>query len=122
MNFLLVYPKWPKLEHQTEFHLPPHGPVNMAAAIPSWVKVTFIDENVDSIPFDQSWDFVGISTMLTSQLPRAFEIATQFREQGVEVIFGGISTMLHSEEVAKYATSVFFGEAEGRLEQVFEDK
>ena len=122
MNFLLVYPKWPKLEHQTEFHLPPHGPVNMAAAIPSWVKVTFIDENVDTVPFEQSWDFVGISTMLTSQLPRAFEIASQFRERGVDVIFGGISTMLHSEEVARHATSVFLGEAEGRLEQVFEDK
>ena len=44
MNFLLLYPKWPKLDHQTEFHLPPHGPVVMAAEIPGWVLVDFLME------------------------------------------------------------------------------
>ncbi len=34
MKLLLVYPAWPKLEHQTEFNLPPHGPVVFAAALP----------------------------------------------------------------------------------------
>jgi radical SAM superfamily enzyme YgiQ (UPF0313 family) len=123
MNFLLIYPTWPKLEFQTEFHLPPHGPVVMAAEIPQWVQVTFIDENVQELPDLSKWDFVGISTMLTSQLPRAFEIADQIRLSGTEVIFGGIATMLHSEEVAKHADSVFLGEVEGgRLQDVFEDK
>ena len=27
MKFKLIYPKWAKLDRQTEFHLPPHGPV-----------------------------------------------------------------------------------------------
>jgi radical SAM superfamily enzyme YgiQ (UPF0313 family) len=123
MKFLLLYPKWPKLEHQTEFHLPPHGPVVMAAAIPSWVDVTFVDENVQELPDLTKWDFVGISTMLSSQLPRAFELADQIRASGTDVIFGGIATMLHSEEIAKHASSVFLGEVEdGRLEKVFVDK
>jgi radical SAM superfamily enzyme YgiQ (UPF0313 family) len=121
LKFLLVYPSWPKLKFQTEFHLPPHGPVVMAAALPSWVSVTFADENVDAIPFGGSWDAVGISTMLTSQLPRAFEIAREFRARKVPVIFGGIATMLHAAEVKRHADSVFLGEAEGRLEQVFLD-
>ena len=121
MNFLLVYPKWPKLPYQTEYHLPPHGPVVMAAEIPSWVKVTFADENVGTIPFDRMWDAVGMSVMLTCQMPRAFEIADTFRAQSVPVIFGGIATMLHSEEVQKHSDSVFLGEAEGRLEKVFTD-
>ena len=30
MKFILIYPKWPKLDRQTEFHLPPHGPVVFA--------------------------------------------------------------------------------------------
>jgi len=123
MNFLLVYPTWPKLQHQTIFHLPPHGPVVMAAEIPEWVHVTFVDENVQALPDLSNWDFVGISTMLSSQLPRAFEIADQVREMGIDVVFGGIATMLHSEEVKKHASSIFLGEVEGgRLRQVFLDK
>jgi len=122
MNFLLIYPSWPKLEHQTQFHLPPHGPVVMAAEIPSWVNVTFVDENVQQVPIEKRWDFVGISVMLTSQLPRAFAIADAFRAMGIDVIMGGISAMLHAEEVRLHVTSLFYGEVEGRLAQVFEDK
>ena len=59
--------------------------------------------------------------MLTCQLPRAFEIADRYRAQGTPVIFGGISTMLHSEEVAQHADSVFLGETEARFEQVIAD-
>jgi radical SAM superfamily enzyme YgiQ (UPF0313 family) len=121
LKFLLVYPTWPKLKFQTEFHLPPHGPVVMAAAVPPWVEVTFADENVEAVPFDRPWDAVGISTMLSSQLPRAFEIAREFRARKVPVIFGGIATMLHAAEVKRHADSVFLGEAEGRLEGVFND-
>jgi radical SAM superfamily enzyme YgiQ (UPF0313 family) len=122
MEFLLIYPSWPKLQHQSEFNLPPHGPVVMAACIPSWVNVTFVDENVDSVPLNRKWDFVGISAMLTAQLPRAFEKAKQFMADGIPVIMGGIAVQLHAEAVAKQCTSIFLGEAEGRLEQVFEDR
>ncbi len=121
MNFLLVYPTWPKLEHQTGFHLPPHGPVVMAAEIPQWVDVTFVDANVQNIPFEDEWDFIGISVMLTSQLPHAFEISQRFMETGRQVIFGGIAAMLHADEVAEHCSSLFFGEVEGRLEAVFDD-
>ncbi len=122
MKFLLVYPSWPKLEHQTRFDLPPHGPTVMAAEIPEWVEVTFVDENVQDVPLRPDWDFVGISVMLTSQMPRACAIADAFLGMGIDVLFGGISAMLHAEDVANHCTSLFFGEVEGRLAQVFEDK
>ena len=64
---------------------------------------------------------VALSVMLTCQLPRAFEIARRYRERGVPVIFGGIATMLHAEEVAGHADAVFLGEAEGKIEQVIRD-
>lgn len=121
MKLELIYPRWPKLERQTEFHLPPHGPVVFAAALPADVDVNFTDENLQKVNFDASCDLVAISTMLSSQLPRAFEIAKEFRERGHTVMFGGIATMLHSEEVMQHADSVFLGEVEGRLEQVFDD-
>ncbi|MDF1580917.1 MAG: radical SAM protein [Desulfuromonadales bacterium] len=121
MKMYLVYPKWPKLDRQTEFHLPPHGPVVFAAAMPPEVDITFVDENLQTIDFDFSCDLVCMSTMLTCQLPRAFEIAREFRARGKVVMFGGISTMLHSEEVMEHADSVFLGEVEGRFGQVLED-
>ncbi len=121
MNFTLIYPKWEKLDQQTPFILPPHGPVVFAAALPDDVQVEFIDENIRKIDFERSADFVGISVMLTAQIKRGWEIADQFRAKGIKVIFGGIATMLHAEETQQHADSVFLGEAEGRMEQVFAD-
>ncbi|MEE4253377.1 MAG: radical SAM protein [Desulfuromusa sp.] len=121
MKMELIYPRWPKLDRQTEFHLPPHGPVVFAAALPDDVEINFTDENLQTIDFDATCDIVAISTMLSSQLPRAFEIAREFRQRGNTVIFGGIATMLHAEEVQLHADSVFLGEVEGRIAEVLED-
>ena len=89
MRFTLIYPKWHKLGRQTEFHLPPHGPVVFAAALPDYVDVTFIDENLEAIDFDAATDFVGISMMLTVQVQRGWAIADEYRKRGVRVMFGG---------------------------------
>ena len=121
MKFKLIYPKWTKLSRQTEFHLPPHGPVVFAAALPDYVDVAFVDENLEDIDFDEQVDMVGISMMLTVQVKRGWEIADRFRKKGVKVIFGGIATMLHAEETMLHADSVFLGEAESRMEQVLAD-
>ncbi len=121
MKMQLIYPIWPKLKKQTQFHLPPHGPVVFAATVPEYVKIDFIDENVQELEYDDTIDIVGLSVMLTCQLPRAFEIADQYRKMGVFVLFGGIAVMLHSKEVKNHADSVFLGETEGRMEQIFKD-
>ena len=109
------------MERQTEFHLPPHGPVVFAASLPEYVNVEFIDENLENIDFSDPIDFVGISMMLTIQVKRGLEIADIYRKKGTKVIFGGIATMLHAEEVMQHADAVFLGEAEGRMAQVFDD-
>jgi radical SAM superfamily enzyme YgiQ (UPF0313 family) len=121
MKLTLIYPRWPKLTRQTEFHLPPHGPVVFAAALPPEIAVTFVDENLEEIDFDDRPDVVAISMMLTIQVKRGWEIADRFRQQGVPVIFGGIATMLHAEETRAHADAVFLGEAEGRMAQLFDD-
>jgi radical SAM superfamily enzyme YgiQ (UPF0313 family) len=121
MKMKLIYPKWRKLERQTEFHLPPHGPVVFAACLPKDVELSFTDENVDELDPEDSPDLVGLSIMLSAQLPRAFEIAKLYRDRGIPVLAGGISATLHAEEVAAHVDSVFLGEAEGRMEQVFDD-
>lgn len=121
MKIHLVYPKWPKLSGQNEFHLPPHGPVVFAAALPRDVHIDFVDENVQTLHMDPSVNLVAISMMLTIQVKRGWEIADMYRAQGVPVIFGGIGTMLHAHETMQHADSVFLGEAEGRMEEVLAD-
>jgi len=121
MKIIIIYPSWPKLNRQTEFHLPPHGPVCFAAAIPADTEISFYDENVEAIDFNEKADLIAMSVMLTCQMPRAWEIADTYRELGIPVIFGGIATMLHHEEVLGHADSVFLGEAEGRFSEVIND-
>ena len=85
MKFKLIYPKWKKLDRQTEFHLPPHGPVVFAATLPPYVEVEFVDENVQRLELDDAPDFVGISMMLTAQVRRGWQIADHYRSRGIKV-------------------------------------
>jgi radical SAM superfamily enzyme YgiQ (UPF0313 family) len=121
MKMKLVYPRWPRLEHQTEFHLPPHGPINFAAVVPDDVELTFLDENRQELDTEDDPDVVALSVMLTCQLPRAKEIAAAYRRRGIPVIAGGISVMLHAREMAEAADAVFLGEVEENFDDVMED-
>jgi radical SAM superfamily enzyme YgiQ (UPF0313 family) len=121
MKWKLIYPLWRKLERQTRFNLPPHGPVVFAAAVPPEVDIEFVDANVSELKLDDSPDLVCLSIMLTAQLPEAFRIAAEYRSRGIPVLAGGIAVMLHDEQVRPHVTSVFLGEAEGRMQKVLED-
>ena len=98
----LIYPKWNKLPGQTTFNLPPHGPVAFAATLPEYVDISFTDENVEAIDFDEECDLVALSMMLTTQVKRGWAIAD-------------------AEEMVNHVDSVFLGESEGRSEQVIID-
>lgn len=117
----LIYPKWPKLVNQTEFNLPPHGPTCFAAAVRDDIEISFCDENVEELDFDDDADLIALSVMLTCQVPRAWEIADEYRAWGKPVILGGIAIMLHSAEAMQHADAVFLGEVEGRFDKVVED-
>lgn len=121
MKIKLIYPKWPKLNNQTAFNLPPHGPVCLAAAIREDIEISFCDEHVEPLDFNDGADLIALSVMLTCQIPRAWEIADWYRAHGKPVIFGGIAAMLHAEETTFHADAVFLGEAEGHFDQIIED-
>ena len=121
MKVKIIYPKWPKLRHQPEFRLPPHGPVVFAAALDDGIEISFCDEHVQELDFHEDADLIALSVTLTCQIPRAWEIADRYREEGRPVVFGGIATMLHATETMEHADAVFIGEAEGRLDAVIED-
>lgn len=121
MKVEIVYPKWPKMQNQPEFHLPPHGPVVFAASLPAGVEIGFRDEHVQTVNFDTDADLIFISCMLTCQIPRGWEVADEYRARGKTVVFGGIGTQLHFEQTVPHADSVFLGESEGRMEALLDD-
>ncbi|MBN2119936.1 MAG: radical SAM protein [Candidatus Omnitrophica bacterium] len=83
----------------------------IAALTPKDVKITLIDENIESINYQQDVDLIGI-TFNTSLAPRAYEIANNFRKRNIPVILGGIHASMLPEEASKFANSVVVGEAE----------
>jgi radical SAM superfamily enzyme YgiQ (UPF0313 family) len=121
MHIKLIYPRWPRLEQQTEFHLPPHGPINFAAVLPQDIELTFVDENRQELDTEDHPDVVALSVMLTCQLPRAKEIAAAYRGRGIKVIAGGIAVMLHAQEMAAAVDSVFLGEVEENFDGIMGD-
>jgi len=121
MHVKLIYARWPRLEEQLEFHLSPHGPIEFATAVPPDAELTFVDENRQELDLEDNPDVVALSVMLTSQIPRAKEIAAVYRRRGIPVIAGGISVMLHAEEMAEACDSVFLGEVEGHFHKVWKD-
>ncbi|MBN1391911.1 MAG: B12-binding domain-containing radical SAM protein [Sedimentisphaerales bacterium] len=88
---------------------------------PEW-EITIFDENL-GVPDYRAMarpDLVGI-TAFTSQVNRAYELASYFRNQGVPVVMGGIHTTMCVEEVMERVDSVVTGEAEGVWATVLED-
>jgi len=121
MKWKLIYPKWRKLERQTEFNLPPHGPIVFAAAVPEEVEIEFVDANVEELSFNDSPDLICLSVMLTAQLPEALRISAEYNKRSIPVLAGGIAVTLQHEQIGSHVSSVFLGEAEGRMQQVVDD-
>jgi len=94
----------------------------VAGATPKHWDVELIDEQCEG-PRDYSGvqaDLVGL-TAFTTQAPRAYQIAEQFRSRGIPVVMGGIHASLVQEEAARYADALFIGECEALWPEVIAD-
>jgi len=87
------------------------APLVLAALTPEEVEVRVIDENVEPVPFDATFDLVALS-VTTQQATRAYEIADRFREQEVFVVMGGYHPTALPDEAEAHADTVIVGEAE----------
>ena len=83
----------------------------VAALTPPPFQVTIVDENVQPIPHDASWDLVGI-TGFHNQLDRAREIAETFSSRGIPVVCGGPSVTISPERWRPFSDVLIIGEAE----------
>jgi len=88
---------------------------------PEW-SITIIDENrgVPDYAFLPRPDLVGI-TAFTSQAPRAYRVAAEFRRRGVPVVMGGIHATMCPGEALQRVDAVVTGEAENVWGMVLED-
>lgn len=92
----------------------------LAGLTPKGIHVDLVDDRLSPIPYHRQYDLVGITaTCATAQ--RAFEIAGEFRQRGVQVVMGGFHVTLHPEEGLEHCDAVVVGEAETVWGQVLED-
>ena len=94
--------------------------LHLAALTPKDVEIKIVEEIVEDIDFDENCDLVGI-TAFTSQAPRAYTIADEFRKRGKTVVMGGIHVSSLPDEGLAHADCVVIGEADYLWEQVVND-
>lgn len=118
MNILMVYPTkigpsgLPIKYRKSLF--PPLPLAILDGLTPKQHRVKIVNEFVEEIDFSASYDLVAISAM-TNQIPRAYQIAGQFKKLGVPVVLGGVhATVLH-EEASQHVDSVVVGEVDPAL-------
>lgn len=119
-RLLLIYPATHKLGWERYFQLPYHSLQQVAAATPSSWEVVMVDELQESLPPADGFDLVGITAM-THQANRAYEIAAQYRSEGVKVVLGGMHPTVLPEEAMQHADAVVVGEAEPVMATLLED-
>jgi len=92
----------------------------LAGLTPSEHEVKVVEEEIENINLDAECGLVGISCM-TSNAPRAYDLAQEFRKRGKKVVLGGVHPTILPREALTYADAVVVGEAEDVWEQLIED-
>ena len=94
----------------------------LAALVPPElnVDIRLVDESVEPLPADETFDLVGISC-LTGTAPRAYAIADSFRRTGATVVLGGVHVSLRPDEAAAHADAIIVGFAETAWPELLRD-
>ncbi|MEI6060477.1 MAG: radical SAM protein [Bacteroidota bacterium] len=98
---------------------PPLSLAIIASLTPDHWEVKIIDENFDAFEFEEA-DLVGF-TSFTSTAPRAYELASIFREHDISTVMGGIHASMLPGEAALFIDAVVVGEAESVWGQLLHD-
>lgn len=112
-KLLLINPKRPDLGGLTvdaSIKMMPLALGIIAALTPDNWEIELIDENYEQFKFREA-DLVGI-TSFTANAPRAYEIASVFRQKNIHTVMGGVHATMCYEEAVQYVDTVVKGEAE----------
>ena len=92
----------------------------LAGLTPPDVELTYYDERVESINFDEPTDLAAI-TVETYTAKRAYEIAAEYHARGVKTLLGGFHVIMMPNEAQMYADSIMIGYAEPLWTQIIRD-
>lgn len=92
----------------------------LAGMTPGDVDVSFYDDRMEEIDFDEPTNLAAI-TVESFTARRAYEIAREYKERKVPVIMGGMHPTLIPDEVSQYSDSIFLGDAESVWPTVVDD-
>jgi radical SAM superfamily enzyme YgiQ (UPF0313 family) len=127
MKIALISPKGPLYRHKggifkKSLRYQPLTLTTLAALVPDELNadVHLIDEGIEEIPHDLDADLIGM-TVITGTASRSYELARQFREQGIQVVLGGPHVTLMPQEAMEHADSVCVGYAEDTWPQLLRD-
>src|SRR2546422_143776 len=70
-----------------KLYLPGLTLISLAAVTPEEVDLTLVNESIQNIPFNESWDLVGLTGM-GSGIKRAWQIGDVFRQKRIPVVIG----------------------------------
>lgn len=121
MKILLISPSKNANFKKPKYLLIPQLSLHLLAGLtPPEYDVKIIEEEIEDINLDEECDLVGISCM-TSNAPRAYYLAQEFKKRGKKVVMGGVHPTILQDEALQYSDSVVIGEAEGVWEKLLED-
>ncbi len=123
MKVTLIKPNIGRREHSLyvdEGRMEPLMLAVIAGLTPDDVEVVMYDDRMESLPYDDPTDLVAITVEIYTAR-RAYEISAEYRQRGIPVILGGMHPTLLPAEAARYADSIFLGDAESLWHQVIAD-
>jgi len=112
--------KIPGEKYIRAWQMEPLPVAQLAALIPPGFQISFRDDRMEEIPYDEPADLV-IMSVETYTAKRAYQIASEYRRRSIPVLMGGFHATLCPDEVMQYADSVVVGEAENIFEEVLSD-
>jgi radical SAM superfamily enzyme YgiQ (UPF0313 family) len=93
---------------------------HLAAITPQKHEVKIVNENLDTLDFNEEADIIGI-TCYTMTAPRVYEIADEFRKRGKKVVLGGYHPTAMPDEAKHHADSIVLGMAEATWPKLLDD-
>ena len=100
--------------------LSPTSLAYVAGLTPSDWDVRIVDENAESLSFNEEADLVGI-TSITANAPRAYEISQRYRSRGTRTVIGGTHASMLPDEAGQFVDSIVIGEAESVWQRLLLD-
>jgi len=135
MKIILIQPKMNKRPMDTDLktHMAPSlALLTLMRLTPEGHEVIMFNENVEKINYNCGAEMVGI-TITLDVMPRAIQIAGEFRRLGIPVVAGGIHVTSDPDACTRHFDAVCIGAAErvwaritedaaqGRLQHVYHD-